>query len=54
MIFIYYFYFFNCSQGLAGLLPIHPLSYMKAWRNRKKQKEAIKTEEEEKESSSAA
>ncbi|XP_075216242.1 mitochondrial ribosomal protein S16 [Lycorma delicatula] len=40
--------------GLAGLLPIHPLSYMKAWRNRKKQKEAIKTEEEEKESSSAA
>lgn len=25
-----------CVSGLAGILPIHPNSYVKAWRNRKK------------------
>ncbi|XP_076068556.1 mitochondrial ribosomal protein S16 [Oratosquilla oratoria] len=39
-----------CAElfGLAGLIPIHPTSYIKAWRNRK-----LQAEEKAKESSSA-
>ncbi|KAK3867143.1 hypothetical protein Pcinc_027366 [Petrolisthes cinctipes] len=32
--------------GLAGLLPVHPTSYMKAWRNRRKQQEEMEAKEE--------
>ncbi|XP_072946339.1 small ribosomal subunit protein bS16m [Epargyreus clarus] len=34
--------------GLAGFFPIHPRSYMTAWRNRKTEKERVAAEEAEK------
>ncbi|KAG0721866.1 putative 28S ribosomal protein S16, mitochondrial [Chionoecetes opilio] len=37
----------NCATllGLSGLLPIHPTSYMKAWRNRRASASQEKAEE---------
>ncbi|XP_072387047.1 small ribosomal subunit protein bS16m [Diabrotica undecimpunctata] len=38
--------------GLAGFYPIHPRSYMTAWRNREKAKEALEAAKETKEEKS--
>lgn len=45
-------FIFECA-GLAGYYPIHPRSYMKAWRSRAKQNEALLESQDEAEEATA-